>query len=225
MNELQRSVAKGTYVAPTALTVGEYLEQWLDGARAHRQPESPEMPTWSAEELHAFLEHVADDPDAALWRLAATTGMRRGELVALRWRDVDCGAARVTVVQQLAKGGGTVTAGPTKTRRRLRGPGTRLLPTRRPCPASRPAHPDVPPALQGGRAALHQAAGPPPHPRHAHTSAGVHPKVVQERLGHSSIAITVDTYSHAIPGMQEDAAAQVAALVDGQAQAREGEQR
>jgi integrase len=53
----------------------------------------------------------------------------------------------------------------------------------------------------------------------------VHPKVVQERLGHSSIAITLDTYSHAIPGMQEDAAAQVAALVDGQAQAREREQQ
>jgi cardiolipin synthase (CMP-forming) len=78
------------------------------------------MPTWSAEELHAFLEHVADDPYAALWRLAATTGMRRGELVALRWRDVDFDAARVTVVQQLAKGGGTVTAGPTKTRRSRR---------------------------------------------------------------------------------------------------------
>jgi integrase len=207
MYALQRSVAEGTYVAPSALTVGEYLEQWLDGARlrlrpgaydacevhvrvyiaprigqvplqrlttgtikalyaelrksgrargggplsaktvhnvhrtlsralndavtdrllagnpaarAHRQPESPEMPTWSAEELHAFLEHVAGDPYAALWRLAATTGMRRGELVALRWRDVDFDAARVTVVQQLAKGGGTVTAGPTKTRRSRR---------------------------------------------------------------------------------------------------------
>lgn len=36
--------------------------------------------------------------------------------------------------------------------------------------------------------------------------AGTHPKVVQERLGHSSIAITIDTYSHVLPGLQEEAA-------------------
>ena len=38
-------------------------------------------------------------------------------------------------------------------------------------------------------------------------AAGVHPKIVQERLGHSSIGITIDTYSHVIQGMQEEAAA------------------
>ncbi len=36
--------------------------------------------------------------------------------------------------------------------------------------------------------------------------ANIHPKVVQERLGHSSIAITLDLYSHVAPGMQEAAA-------------------
>jgi integrase len=35
---------------------------------------------------------------------------------------------------------------------------------------------------------------------------GLHPKVVSERLGHSSIGITLDTYSHVLPGMQEEAA-------------------
>jgi integrase len=35
---------------------------------------------------------------------------------------------------------------------------------------------------------------------------GIHPKIVQERLGHSSIAITLDTYSHVTPGLQEAAA-------------------
>jgi integrase len=53
--------------------------------------------------------------------------------------------------------------------------------------------------------------------RHTHATlaleAGVHPKVVQERLGHATIAITLDTYSHAIPAMQEDAAAKIAALL------------
>jgi len=36
--------------------------------------------------------------------------------------------------------------------------------------------------------------------------AGIHPKVVSERLGHSSIRITLDTYSHVLPGLQEAAA-------------------
>jgi hypothetical protein len=38
---------------------------------------------------------------------------------------------------------------------------------------------------------------------------GVHPKVASERLGHSRVAVTLDLYSHVIPGMQEDAAARV----------------
>jgi integrase len=37
-------------------------------------------------------------------------------------------------------------------------------------------------------------------------AAGVHPKIVQERLGHATIAITLDTYSHVLPTMQRDAA-------------------
>ena len=46
--------------------------------------------------------------------------------------------------------------------------------------------------------------------RHTHASLllkqGVHPKIVQERLGHASIAITLDTYSHVAPGLQQQAA-------------------
>lgn len=46
--------------------------------------------------------------------------------------------------------------------------------------------------------------------RHTHASlmlkAGIHPKIVQERLGHASIGITLDTYSHVAPGLQEAAA-------------------
>ena len=53
--------------------------------------------------------------------------------------------------------------------------------------------------------------------RHGHCTlalaAGVHPKVVQERLGHSSVAFTLDRYSHVVPAMQEDAATTVARLV------------
>lgn len=55
--------------------------------------------------------------------------------------------------------------------------------------------------------------------RHTHATlalqAGVHPKIVQERLGHASIAITLDTYSHAIPALDEAAAEKVAGLIFG----------
>jgi integrase len=44
---------------------------------------------------------------------------------------------------------------------------------------------------------------------------GVHPKIVSERLGHASIAITLDTYNHVVPGLQEAAAAQLDALLAG----------
>jgi integrase len=43
-------------------------------------------------------------------------------------------------------------------------------------------------------------------------AAGIHPKIVQERLGHASIAITLDLYSHVTPTMQSGAAQQVAEL-------------
>ena len=54
--------------------------------------------------------------------------------------------------------------------------------------------------------------------RHAHAtlalSAGVNPKIVSERLGHSSISVTMDIYSHVLPGMQEEAALAVEQLLD-----------
>ena len=49
--------------------------------------------------------------------------------------------------------------------------------------------------------------------RHTHAThllkQGVHPKIVSERLGHSTVAITLDTYSHVLPGLQKDAAQRI----------------
>ncbi|MEO6197685.1 MAG: tyrosine-type recombinase/integrase, partial [Dehalococcoidia bacterium] len=53
--------------------------------------------------------------------------------------------------------------------------------------------------------------------RHAHASLlmanGVHPKIVSERLGHSNVSITLDIYSHVVPGLQAEAAAGLDALL------------
>jgi integrase len=54
--------------------------------------------------------------------------------------------------------------------------------------------------------------------RHTHATlllqAGVHPKIVSERLGHHSVAFTLDTYAHVLPGMQAAAVRQLADLID-----------
>lgn len=214
--------------------------------RAFSAPESPVMPTWSAAQLRRFLDAVAGDRLYGLWRLAATTGLRRGEMIGLRWVDVQLEAGRLSVVQQRAKGAGTVAAGPTKTKR-----SRRLVPLDRVTVDALREHRD----RQDDERRLWNDLymehglvfclenGAPLHPdavtsrlrritkrlglpwigvhglRHSYATllleAGVHPKVVQERLGHSSISVTLDVYSHVIPSMQGEAADLGAALLDG----------
>jgi len=212
---------------------------------AHRQPDSPEQLTWTGQQVRAFLDVVATDRLYALWRLAVITGLRRGELVGLRWRDVDFAAGRIAVIQQLAKGGGAVSAGPTKTKRGRRLvslDGATLAALRQHREAQEKEKELLGTGYQDEGLAFCRADGKALHPdrvtkllsqhvhavglpwikvqglRHTHATillqAGVHPKVVQERLGHSSIAITLDTYSHAIPAMQEDAASKGAGIID-----------
>ncbi|MEO7396927.1 MAG: site-specific integrase [Ilumatobacteraceae bacterium] len=71
----------------------------LTGVRAPRA-NSPEMQAWTAEQSITFLTAVADERLVALWTLAMHTGMRRGELAGLRWKDVDLAGATLTVAQQ-----------------------------------------------------------------------------------------------------------------------------
>lgn len=72
---------------------------------------------WTTSELRRFLAHVADDRLFALWRLGATTGMRRGELLGLTWRAVDVEGAQLRVDQQLVATKSGCTFGPPKSRR------------------------------------------------------------------------------------------------------------
>ncbi|MBS1837782.1 MAG: tyrosine-type recombinase/integrase [Actinobacteria bacterium] len=58
-----------------------------------------EQATLTADELAAFLEHVSGDRLLAAYMLLATTGMRRGEVFGLRWRDVDLSTRRASVTQ------------------------------------------------------------------------------------------------------------------------------
>lgn len=73
-----------------------------------------------ATELARFLDHVADDRLYGLWRLAATTGARRGELAGLTWRALDLDGARLSVEQQLIPANGGVSFGSPKSARSRR---------------------------------------------------------------------------------------------------------
>lgn len=64
-------------------------------------PGTSRATSWTAGELRRFLDQVQGGRLFALWRLAATTGMRRGELAGLTWRALDLDGARLSVEQQL----------------------------------------------------------------------------------------------------------------------------
>jgi hypothetical protein len=79
----------------------------------------PEMGVWTPEELTTFLRSIGGNRNEAMFRLAALTGMRRGELAGLRWTDV-----------RLRRCGGAATARPCRHRSSQRSP-RRCGPTRR----------------------------------------------------------------------------------------------
>jgi integrase len=86
---------------------------------APRPPSRARSPAkaWTAGEVSRFLEHVADDRLHGLWRLAATTGMRRGELAAVTWRALDLEGTRLHVDQQILPTRGGTSFGPPKSAR------------------------------------------------------------------------------------------------------------
>lgn len=233
-----------------------------------KEARAPEMVTWTADQLGTFLSWAADNADAeqrTVWLVLVATGMRRGEALALRWKDVDLDGRTVSVRRSVGviktKGQRQeIVEGTTKTGKsrvidldagtvaQLRayraaragasfmlgqsdalvfgnGEGRHRLPESfsrsfreavERCirwqlaeagAGGRPAAVDTIPLIH-----LHSLR---------HTSAtlqlvaGVHPKIVQERLGHQTISITLDTYSHALPTMQREAATALGNLIYG----------
>lgn len=65
----------------------------------------PELQTWTAAELRRFLTATADTPFGPLWAVAAGTGMRRGELLGLRWDGVDLDGRVLQVRHALSRAG------------------------------------------------------------------------------------------------------------------------
>lgn len=74
------------------------------------------MPTWTAEQVGAFLRATADDRLVVLYRLALLRGLRRGELCGLRWTDLDLSAGTLRVAQAVTEVGTSIQFGPPKTK-------------------------------------------------------------------------------------------------------------
>lgn len=201
---------------------------------------APEQRCWNEHELGQFLQVAIEHRlGPAIW-LAAMTGMRRGEVLGLRWSDIDLDTATLSIRRSVSCTGYQVHTTPTKTRtsrraidldqqtaavlrewrhHQLEELGTITADgsvfTR---PDGQPVHPHT---LSQTVARLQRAAGVPSirlHDlRHTHATLmlkhGIPLKVVSERLGHSTPAFTMAVYQHVLPGMQRDAANTFARLI------------
>src|SRR5215203_699325 len=202
------------------------------------RPSPKEMRPLSAEEVRRLLEVASGDRLEALWVLAVQTGMRQGELLALKWTDVDLEAGKVSVRRTLTRESGHYTLGEPKTKKsrrtvKLTGAATEVLRSHLSCQMADidrlgdlyrdqglvfttdsrvPLNPSN--VRNRNLRRLTRKAALPEIRFHdlRHTCAtlllsrNVHPKIVQEMLGHSTVAITLDTYSHVLPGMGDQAA-------------------
>lgn len=206
----------------------------------------PQIATWSVDELSSALEHMRGSRLFMPVLLLATTGMRRGEVLGLRWSDINLDGSTLMIQQSRTAVNGAPVVSDPKTAGSRRSVWLDDLTV-----AELRAHYE---AQQEERRAAGDAweddedwvfrdeIGRPLHPdrfsrafslavddlaaddivrkirlhdlRHSYAThalaAGVHPKVVSDRLGHSGISITLDLYSHVTPALGREAADAVA---------------
>jgi integrase len=205
-----------------------------------KPPRSPrkEIAILTKPEVAALLRTAEQSPLYLLVLVAITTGMRRGELLALRWSDLDLKVARLTVNQSLEQVGGKTTFKSPKT-----ATGRRTITLPAIAVEALAAHRKVQAAerlrLGLGKADLVFTREDGEHLdpsgitkafdqliksagvrritfhglRHTHISHqlidGEHVKIVSERAGHANVSITLSLYAGFIPNMQADTAVRV----------------
>jgi integrase len=205
-----------------------------------------ELQVWDVEQVQQFLKVASKDPYMYIaFHLALLTGMRQGEILGLRWSDVDFESQMLFVRRTLSHDGKEFLPG-AKTTSGVRSvavdPSTihvlqrhhqRIMDDKEKY-QDRYQDNDLivcsqlgfrirPRFLMSVWYRLLATSGLPKitfHDlRHTHASlllkANVHPKIVSERLGHASIQITLDTYSHLLPNMQKEAAGKLGERIFG----------
>lgn len=205
-----------------------------DGAQPPRPRRKEPVPVDQAT-VSKVLELIRGHRIEAVVAIAVATGMRRGEILGLRWSDISPDMTTAQVRRSLHSGNGLWFEDPKtrRSRRRVALPDflRPYLERQREDQANRREF--LGDAWQDNDLVIDWGEGSPFNPdtlssawrtfcrknklpnirfhdlRHAHATMmllqGVHPKIVSERLGHASIGITLDTYSHVLPAMQEEA--------------------
>lgn len=207
--------------------------------------ERVEPRAWSAQHVATFLRHVTatGDPYAPVWRLLFVTGMRRGELLGLRWADVDLVEGTLTVRQNRVVAGGTVVTGTPKSRAGNRtlsldaGTVTELALLKNAheaqaelfgywatdlvvvSPTGLPMQPKD--FLQRFQRTA-RAAGLPViklhEARHSYATLALHEgvpvHVLSQRLGHAQASTTLNIYAHVLPTADRAAADQVGSKLE-----------
>lgn len=254
LNDMLSDGHSASYVRFSHTLLKAALEDATDEQLIHRNParsRSIRLPVarrkkvkvWDEDEVARFLAHVADDPQAALYRLLVATQVRIGEAVALRWSDLDLGAGRLRVQRtweetsrtfsEHAKSSASdrVIDFDLETATILMAHRDREQFRSR---SGRWAFPEL--VFHGARGgvlsprvadrllrARCREAGVPVLAPHGlrHTGAtlllkqGVPIHVVSRRLGHARIQTTIDLYAHVLPSQQREAAEQMARVMDG----------
>ncbi len=201
------------------------------------RPNPSRIKMWDPLTLNQFLEQCGISRFSNLYRFTMRTGLRRGELLGLRWKDVDFNGKRLMVVNTLQRidGQGLLEAPPKTSRSRrslaLGQEAMAILGSVRSKQMEQRLQ--VGPAWHDTGYVFTLSDGRPIEPgsvtrdfrttvaklgipelnlhglRHAFATlmllAGVSAKVVSEMMGHSSVMVTLDTYSHVVQGLQEHA--------------------
>jgi integrase len=167
--------------------------------------------TWRAEQLRTFLSSVRGDRLYAAWMVAALTGMRRGEVLGLKWSDLDLDHGRLKIDRALILVDYVPAISETKTDK-----GRRTVALDSATVAALQEH-DARQAVEAAMAgdAWENDEG---YVFTDELGRVIHPQAFtdrSDRLGHASTAFTMDTYADALPAVEETAAAMVTSLVLG----------
>jgi integrase len=210
------------------------------------RPKQTEMQTLTSAQVSVLLNGTASQRNHALYLLAVTSGLRLGELLGLRWSDIDFDGKRLFVrrsLQRTRQGLEFVPPKTDKSRRTVMLTTSAITGLKEHRKRQNEQRLSLGPAWNDDDLVFPNTIGEPSDPSAASThfqqvlkridlpkirshdlrhtaaslllQAGTHPKIVQEMLGHSTITLTMDTYSHSIPSMHAEAADTMESIVSG----------